>query len=107
MRKIYLLNNFEYKQKHIDRNSRLGITEKIRLFIKCRSLADLDVFSKTDPFCEVYLREDENEDWELLGKTEIQHNTLNPDFLVSLEIEYFFNKTQFIRFEVYDKDSKK
>lgn len=33
-------------------------SEKIELFISCRNLKDLDVFSKSDPYVKIHFRKD-------------------------------------------------
>ena len=68
-------------------------------------MVNLDTFSLTDPFCEVYIRENKNDQWEYIGVTETQQDTLDPDFIESFKINYYFNRTQFLRFEVFDKDT--
>lgn len=42
-----------------------------------------------------------------IGETETKENTLNPDFSKSIVVDYFFEKIQPVRFEVYDKDPNK
>ncbi|CAI2362928.1 unnamed protein product [Moneuplotes crassus] len=81
-----------------------SLKQKLQLFISCRKLRDLDYISKSDPFVEVYLKNDERSSWILVGKTETIQNNLNPDFSTPIIIDYFFEKTQDIRFEVWDQD---
>ncbi|CAI2364003.1 unnamed protein product [Moneuplotes crassus] len=81
-----------------------SLKQKLQLFISCRKLKDLDIISKSDPFVEVYLKNDERSSWMLVGKTETIQNNLNPDFSTPIILDYFFEKTQDIRFEVYDQD---
>jgi Ca2+-dependent lipid-binding protein len=78
--------------------------QKIQLFIKCRKLRDLDYIGKSDPYCEVWLKNDERTDWIMVAKTDTVINSLNPDFNTPIELDYYFEKTQKIRFEVYDQD---
>ena len=40
--------------------------------------------------------------WQKLGQTETIWNDLCPDFVKSFLINYFFEKSQILRFEVYD-----
>jgi len=47
---------------------------KVQLFISCRKLKDLDVFSKSDPQCRIYEYSEQMKKWNLIGKTEIMQN---------------------------------
>ncbi len=82
-----------------------GPSSKIQLTISCRNLADLDTFSKSDPEVHVYMREAKSVKYTLIGKTEMILNNLNPDFAKVFIIDYFFEKEQIIKFEVYDVDN--
>jgi Ca2+-dependent lipid-binding protein len=75
---------------------------QIRLFISARNLKNLDVFSKSDPKCAVY--ELVNKDWKLVGKTETINNNLNPDFATSIQLGYYFEKLQKLKFVMMDSD---
>ena len=48
--------------------------------------------SKSDPQIEVYIKESTEEDWEILGKTEIINNELNPNFSNSFEFDFYFER---------------
>jgi Ca2+-dependent lipid-binding protein len=80
------------------------ISNKIQLFISCRNLADLDLFTKSDPQCVVYIKDSKNLHYTEIGKTEMINNNLNPDFTTSFTINYFFEREQILKFEVYDID---
>jgi hypothetical protein len=41
----------------------------------------------------------------VIGKTEMVLNNLNPDFTKVFVLDYFFEKEQIIKFEVYDVDT--
>ncbi len=43
--------------------------------------------------------------YSLIGKTEIIKNNLNPDFVNTFFIDYFFEKEQWIKFVVFDVDA--
>lgn len=80
-------------------------TEKIYLHISCRNLADLDTFTVSDPVCHIYVGDgDDPNSWRLYGKTEQIENNLNPDFVTHFEMDYYFEKEQRIKVEVYDVD---
>ncbi len=81
-----------------------GPSSKIILSLSCRNLKDLDTFSKSDPEVHVYLKNGKQGNYGLLGKTEMILNNLNPDFVKTFTLDYFFEKEQWIKFEVYDVD---
>lgn len=70
-------------------------------------MRDLDYVGKSDPFCKVFVKNDERTDWILAGQTEVIKDNLDPEFVTPVTINYFFEKTQQIRFEVWDDDSNK
>ena len=84
-----------------------GPKESIELFLSCRNLKDLDVIGKSDPWCIVFIKNDKRSDWTYVGKTEIVKESLNPDWAKSFVIDYYFEKNQEIRFEVYDEDDSR
>ena len=45
--------------------------------------------------------------WVKIGETEVKKDTLNPDFAKSTIMDYFFEKVQPMRLEVFDKDPSK
>lgn len=70
-------------------------TEKVSLHISCQNLPDLDYITKSDPTCFVYLNNGgQNAKWELLGQTESIENNLNPQFVTSFDIDFYFEKDQ-------------
>ena len=77
---------------------------QVTLYISGRNLKNLDVFSKSDPKCEVY--EFVNNKWALVGKTETINNNLNPDFQTSIQMTYYFEKMQKIKFRMMDSDDQ-
>ena len=77
--------------------------ETIELFISCRNLKDLDVFSKSDPKVKVFYSFQGKE--VKLGETEFLKNNLNPTFKKTFLLEYIFEMKQNLRFEVWDNDT--
>uniref|UniRef100_A0A1I7ZW41 Copine-3 n=1 Tax=Steinernema glaseri TaxID=37863 RepID=A0A1I7ZW41_9BILA len=74
-----------------------------------RDLKDLDVFSKSDPICVVYLTSGAARGSTRtveIGRTECVMNCLNPEWAKTFLVDYFFEEVQKVRFEVYDVDSK-
>ncbi|CAD8098693.1 unnamed protein product [Paramecium primaurelia] len=78
------------------------IQQKLELFISCRGLANMDLFSKSDPF--VVLQIQQNKNWFDIGKTEIVYDNLNPNFTKTFIIDYFFECQQPLKFIVNDDD---
>uniref|UniRef100_A0A4W6D9S7 Copine family member 9 n=1 Tax=Lates calcarifer TaxID=8187 RepID=A0A4W6D9S7_LATCA len=62
-------------------NTRVPAT-KIEVTVSCRSLLDVDTFSKSDP-----------------GMTEVIDNTRNPDFVRKFVLDFFFEEKQNLRFD--------
>jgi Ca2+-dependent lipid-binding protein len=80
---------------------------KVELFLSCRSLRNLDVFSKSDPYVKVSLKRDYTQlHFSPLGQTETVQNNINPNFARSFLVDYIFESRQDLRFEVYDDDHK-
>lgn len=76
----------------------------VTLYFSCRHLVNLDVASLTDPLVKCFIREDKCPEWSFVGQTETLNNTLNPIFNTSLKINYYFEKQQWLKFEVHDSD---
>uniref|UniRef100_A0A6B2L0E4 C2 domain-containing protein n=1 Tax=Arcella intermedia TaxID=1963864 RepID=A0A6B2L0E4_9EUKA len=74
---------------------------------ECKQLADLDTLSKSDPQIIIYTKTDTNSNWTEIGKTEIVYDNLNPKFSKSIELDYFFEKVQPLKFVVLDVDDEK
>ncbi len=52
----------------------------------------MDILSKSDPQCEIYLKDRHVAHWALIGKTEMINNNLNPDFSKFIECDYYFER---------------
>lgn len=79
-------------------------SSKIEISISCRNLVNLDILSVSDPEVHVFVRDSRQPKFAFIGKTEMVNNNLNPDFSKTFLLDYFFEKEQYIRFEVYDID---
>ncbi|KAF9401030.1 hypothetical protein BGX21_002900 [Mortierella sp. AD011] len=81
---------------------------KLELKIKCRGLADLDILSKSDPQCFVFMMDPKTRTWckDPIGKTEMILNKLDCDFVTSIIIDYRFETVQQIRFTIVDVDNR-
>ena len=75
---------------------------KVDLFISGRQLKDLDVFSKSDPQCRVF--ELINGQYIPKGRTEQINNNLNPNFSTRIVMDYYFEKSQKLKFVMIDGD---
>ncbi|XP_064633695.1 copine-8-like isoform X2 [Lineus longissimus] len=80
-------------------------TSKVEISVSCRNLKDKDVFSHSDPLCVLYAKEMGVERWREMGRTESIKDTLNPDFVKKFVMDYHFEESQKLRFDVYDQDS--
>lgn len=86
-------------------------SEVVNLYFSCKKIKDADVFSKSDPFIKVYRYTDQSSqkssNVEFLGMTEIIQDNLNPDFETAIKTDYFFEKTQRMKADLYDCDDVK
>ncbi|XP_052779910.1 copine-8-like isoform X2 [Mya arenaria] len=78
----------------------------IELSFSCRNLIDADVFSKSDPMVVMFTKDDRETQWREFGRTEVIWNNLNPDFVKKFVMQYCFEQSQKLKFEVYDIDSQ-
>uniref|UniRef100_A0A8D3CPW5 Copine-3 n=1 Tax=Scophthalmus maximus TaxID=52904 RepID=A0A8D3CPW5_SCOMX len=84
-----------------------GVTHlaaKVELTISCENLLDMDVFSKSDPLCALYINTSGSQ-WYEYGRTEMILNCLNPKFAKKFVIDYYFEMVQKMKFCVYDIDN--
>ncbi|KAM4606673.1 copine-3-like isoform 2-T2 [Polymixia lowei] len=77
---------------------------KVVLTISCENLLDMDVFSKSDPMCVLFMNSSGSH-WYEVGRTETIENCLNPKFAKSFAIDYYFEMVQKLKFSVYDIDN--
>ena len=78
--------------------------EKVEIYFSCRNLKDMDVFSKTDPQLKLYKKIGKS--WNLVGKTEVIKDNLNPDFTKSFILDFVFETKQPLKVEVIDIDNE-
>ena len=74
--------------------------------VACKNLKNLDLLSKSDPKCIVYLRTNNTSAWTRIGVTETIKDNLNPDFTTLIPIFYQFERHQYLKFEIIDVDSE-
>lgn len=63
----------------------------------------MDVFSKSDPLCVVYLLEGRvtgRPAWRELGRTEMILNCLDPEWAKQISVTYLFEERQTLRFDM-------
>ncbi|KAK5850065.1 hypothetical protein PBY51_014347 [Eleginops maclovinus] len=77
---------------------------KVELTISCENLMDMDIFSKSDPLCALYISTSGSQ-WSEFGRTEMILNCLNPKFAKKFAIDYYFEMVQRLKFCVYDIDN--
>ena len=80
-------------------------TSTVELSLSADHLADMDTFSKSDPFAVLYLKDTRNNSWVYVDRTETIDNTLNPHWAKKFVLEFQFEKRQLMKIEVYDADS--
>ncbi|XP_071341829.1 copine-3-like isoform X2 [Trachinotus anak] len=77
---------------------------KVELTISCENLMDMDIFSKSDPLCVLYINTSGSQ-WYEFGRTEMILNCLNPKFAKKFVIDYYFEMVQRLKFCVFDIDN--
>lgn len=79
-------------------------TSQIEMTLSCRNLTNMDVMSKSDPFCIVKMKESWQNDFFEVDRTEAIDDNLSPEWVKKLILNYNFETIQKVRFEVWDKD---
>ncbi|KAK2858643.1 hypothetical protein Q5P01_003263 [Channa striata] len=80
------------------------LATKVQLTISCENLMDMDILSKSDPLCALYIYTSGSQ-WYEFGRTEMILNCLNPNFAKKFVIDYYFEMVQRLKFCVYDIDN--
>ena len=84
-------------------------TSMVELSVSGRNLCDYDVLSKSDPMCVVFYKPfgapTNDSSWQELLRTECIQNNLNPDFTTKIQMTYYFEQQQHLKFDMYDVDS--
>ena len=81
------------------------LSEKLEIFISCGNLPKLDIGSPSDPFVIISQKNEQNNKYFQLSKTEIVQDNNNPEFTKQIQIDYKFEEVQLLRFDIYDADS--
>ena len=74
---------------------------QLQLFISCRKLKDVEIFSKSDPYVDVY-EKTSSQQYCKIGQTEVIWDNLNPDFIKSFTLDYYFEEQKHLYLGVYD-----
>ncbi|ORX44170.1 copine family member IX [Piromyces finnis] len=107
------MNNKTYEPDcyHYPNYGNSQLCSKIELRFSCKDLPNLDTLSKSDPKIFIFLEQKSvnNEgksvsSWSRVGATERIDNDLNPTFLKSFIIDYYFEMIQRLRFIIFDMD---
>jgi hypothetical protein len=70
-------------------------------------LRNRDNIGKSDPYFKIYLKNNERSSWTILDQTETIRESLNLEFSTPMTLDYYFEKTQQIRFELWDQNPNK
>ncbi|XP_061167969.1 copine-8-like isoform X2 [Saccostrea echinata] len=87
--------------------SAVNPSTQVEISVSCRNLQDKDAFSKSDPMCVLYIKDARTGSYQEFGRTEMIKDTLNPDFVHKFVMNYYFEESQKLKFEIYDVDSPK
>lgn len=77
---------------------------RLDVYVSCNKLKKKDIMSKSDPCCLMYVQI--GDQWKEVGRTEAIKNNQNPTFTKPIEVDYFFEEIQKVRFDIYDIDNK-
>ena len=77
---------------------------RVQLFISAKGLTDLDVFSLSDPFCTLKIKNYQHGSYVAYGSTEVIENNLNPKWVKNFTIDWYEDGVQWLLFEVWDED---
>ena len=80
-------------------------TSLVELSIIGKNLRDMDVMSKSDPMCVVYIQPFGSNAWQEVLRTECIQNNLNPQFTRKVQISYCFEQQQNLKFDMFDIDN--
>lgn len=79
-------------------------TSQVELTLSARNLLNTDILSKSDPYCKISMKEPWQNDYHEIARTEIISDTLNPQWVKKVIIDYNFETVQKLRFEIRDED---
>ena len=102
------LNDFANINDDLDRAVDLvmesgQISSRLKLRFECEKLPNMDYFSLTDAFLVVFELQ-KNGNWNEVGRTEIVEDCLDPKFIKTVSIIYYFEQDQRFKVVAYDAD---
>lgn len=77
---------------------------ELEIQIEASQLANMDVFSLSDPFA--LLEKESGNDWSEIGRTETIWDVLNPKWVRSFLLPSSTKKTTMLRVTIYDRDAR-
>ena len=83
-------------------NPMAALKSKVTLKFSAQSLPDLDRDSKTDPMLVLFQQHKGMK--QMIGRTEVIPNTLDPEWVAMIDVDYYFEQAQNMIVEVYDID---
>lgn len=81
-------------------------TTQVELTLSCRNLRNKDYLSKSDPYCVVSMKEPWQDHFSQIARTEMIKDSLNPQWVKKVVLDYNFETIQKLRFEIRDDDGK-
>lgn len=79
-------------------------TSLVEITLSGRNLLNKDIASKSDPYCVVSVKWPWQDRFHVLDRTEVVDNSLNPEWVKKIVMNYHFESIQHLRFEVQDQD---
>lgn len=79
-------------------------TSQVELTLSARNLLNTDILSKSDPYCIVSMKELWQNKYYEIARTEMIKDSLNPQWVKKVFVNYSFESIQRIRFEIRDED---
>lgn len=79
-------------------------TSLVEITLSGRNLLNKDIASKSDPYCVVSVKWPWQDRFHVLDRTEVVDNSLNPEWVKKIVMNYHFESIQHLRFEVRDQD---
>lgn len=76
----------------------------IHVYVKCSKLAKLDLVTKSDPICILFIQKDDI--FVEIARTEVMWNDPNPQFVKFFQIMYIFEEQQPLLFKVFTVKSE-
>lgn len=92
--------------------NRNELKQTVSLSFQLKNLPNLDMMSKTDAFIVLYQMRQSGQGKgsrmmkHKLGQTEVVWDNLDPTFVKTFTVDYFFEETQDFRIEAYDMDDE-